>query len=397
MKKTEAMLPFGEALRIVLSVESRTRTETILFSDSAGRILAEDVISDIDMPPFNKSSMDGFACRKEDLGGELRVIETIPAGKWPEKRILQGQCSRIMTGAALPEGADCVIIVEEVEVLPDDHIRFRGRFTKDNIIPLGEDVRKGDVILRSGKIIRPQDIAVMASAGHTGVNVSVRPVVGVISTGSELVDPSEKPGISQIRNSNSSQLVAQAERAGAVTKYFGIARDDEEETLEMINTAISGSDIVVLTGGVSMGDFDFVPGVLETADVRILFSRVAVQPGKPTTFGVKGEKIIFGLPGNPVSSFIQFELLVKPLIYKMMGHAWNPPEIRLPLRDRFSRRSGERMAVIPVQIDNEGKVVPVEYHGSAHISALPDSDGVFQVAQGISSIDAGSLVRVILI
>jgi molybdopterin molybdotransferase len=388
------MISFEKAYEIVMSSGFDTGTETVPLSESSDRILAEDVISDLDMPPFNKSSVDGFACRTADLGNDLEIIETIPAGKWPGKEVGKLQCSRIMTGAAVPSGADCVVMVEDTELLPSGRIRFKGSLTRENVAIRGEDIKRGDVVLRSGKMIRPQDIAVMATAGHTLVTVHRMPCVAVISSGDELVEPDEVPGISQIRNSNAVQLMAQVKRTGASGKYYGIARDDEEVTFSLVEKAISENDIVIITGGVSMGDFDFVPSVLEKAGVRLLFTRVAVQPGKPTTFGIYPGTAVFGLPGNPVSSFVQFELLVRPLIYKMMRYNWKPLTIRLPMKKNFTRRFAGRMAVIPVTISGEGYVSPVEYHGSAHISALPEAFGVITLAVGIETIAEGEIVSV---
>jgi len=388
------MISFEQAFDIVMSTGFRTGPETISYTDSLNRILAGDIASDMDLPPFNKSSVDGFACRKSDLGNDLEILETIPAGNWPSKSVGTNQCSRIMTGAPVPDGADCVIMVEETEMLPAGLLRFRSTFKKENIAKKGEDVRKGDLVLRAGKIIRPQDIAVMASVGQISVTVSKMPCVAVISSGSELVEPDKIPGLSQIRNSNSSQLMAQIERAGASGKYYGIAADDEAQTLSIVEKAISENDMVLLTGGVSMGDFDFVPSVLERAGVKILFTRIAVQPGKPTTFGLHSKSVIFGLPGNPVSSFIQFEMLVRPLLSKMMGCEWRPLNIFMPMNDKFVRRFADRMALIPVKITDDASVLPVEYHGSAHISALPEADGIISMPVGKKIFEKGEVVSV---
>lgn len=388
------MISFEQALDIVMSTGFRTGTETILYTDSLNRILAGDIASDMDLPPFNKSSVDGFACRKADLGNNLEILETIAAGDWPSKAVGRNQCSRIMTGAPVPDGADCVIMVEETEMLPSGLIRFTSSFKKENIANKGEDVRKGELVLRAGKKIRPQDIAVMASVGHISVTVSKMPRVAVISSGSELVEPDIIPGISQIRNSNSSQLMAQIARAGALGEYYGIAADDEAQTLSIVEKAISENDMVLLTGGVSMGDFDFVPSVLERAGVKILFTRIAVQPGKPTTFGLHARSVIFGLPGNPVSSFIQFEVLVRPLLSKMMGCEWRPLNIHMPMNEKFMRRFADRMAFIPVKITDDDSVLPVEYHGSAHISALPEADGIISMPAGKKIFEKGEIVSV---
>lgn len=388
------MISFEQAFDIVINTGFRTGTEAISYTGSLNRILAGDVVSDMDLPPFNKSSVDGFACRKADMENELEILETIPAGKWPSVQVGRDQCSRIMTGAPVPDGADCVLMVEETEIISSGKIRFIGSFKKENIAMKGEDVRVGETLLRAGKVIRPQDIAVMASAGHVSVKVSIMPKVAVISSGSELVEPDEKPGISQIRNSNASQLMAQVARAGASGRYYGIAADDEALTLSIVENAIAENDMVLITGGVSMGDFDFVPSVLERAGVKILFTRVAVQPGKPTTFGFHPKAPVFGLPGNPVSSFIQFELLVRPLLSKMMGCKWEPLGIKLPMNEKFTRKFAERMAFIPVKITADGFVSPVEFHGSAHISALPEADGIVAMDAGKHFFEKGEIVSV---
>jgi molybdopterin molybdotransferase len=234
----------------------------------------------------------------------------------------------------------------------------------------------------------------MASVGHTKVNVKKKPVVGIISTGDELINPSDFPAISQIRNSNAYQLDAQVTRAGGTAIEYGIAPDNENITYGIIQKAIHECDIVIITGGVSMGDFDFVPGVLIRSGVKILFDRVNVQPGKPTTFGVHSKAIVFGLPGNPVSSFIQFEMLVRPLINSMMGYTWIPREQKLPLAINYERKSSDRMGLIPVFINKDLEVVPVDFHGSAHITALSYSDGVITMKPGIRSLIKGEVVNV---
>lgn len=388
------VISFQEAYNTVMSHVSVKGTETVSFIESLGRILAEDISSDMDMPPFDKATVDGFACRKADLGKELDILETIAAGMQPQKVISSNQSSRIMTGAAVPQGADMVFMVEDSVVLPSGKVKYSGSFTKENIAYKAEDIKFGDIVLTKGKIIRPQEIAVMAAVGCTTVVVSKKPVVAVISSGDELVEPFTKPGTSQIRNSNAYQLLAQLLRAGALGKYYGIARDDKGATYDLLKQAITECDVILLTGGVSMGDFDFIPGVMESAGVKILFSRINVQPGKPTTFGIHPDSIVFGLPGNPVSSFTQFELLVRPLLCKMMGYDFIPVTIMLPMEVSFTRRLADRQAFIPVTLTNEGMVIPVEYHGSAHISAMTLADGIISLPAGMKSIEKGEIVSV---
>jgi len=369
-------------------------SERVGMMDSLGRILAEDVLSDIDMPPFNKSAVDGFACRKADLHRDLEIIETIPAGKTPEYSITEGSCSRIMTGSMLPEGADCVIMVEDTKELSDDTIRFAGQKTGVNICYRAEDIRKGDKVLESGTLIHPGQIAVLASVGCVNPVVYRQPVVAVLSTGDELVEPDQVPKPSQIRNSNATQLTAQIEAMNAIPLYFGIVPDDEEKTRSAIEEAFAEADMVLLTGGVSMGDFDFIPGILQEQKVEILFNRIAVQPGKPTVFGHREDKYVFGLPGNPVSSFVQFEMLVKPLLYALSGHTYRPVQFKLPLAVDYSRRNNQRKAFVPVTFLPSGEVMPVEYHGSAHIHAYVGADGIMSVPLGVTHFKKGDLVNV---
>ncbi len=387
-------ITFEKAYETVMNSAFPVGEETVPFTESVNRVLSEDIRSDMNIPPFNKATVDGFACRKADLGNELIILETIAAGRKPEKAVSENECSRIMTGAIVPDGADTIIMIEDSELLPTGKVKFKSSFARENISKTGEDIRTGDIVLHQGHIVKPQDIAVMATVGSTLVGVSRMVRISIISSGDELVEPSEKPGISQIRNSNAYQLMAQVKRAGGLGKYMGIARDNEDETFGIVQKALSESDIVLITGGVSMGDFDFIPAVLERAGVKILFSRVKVQPGKPTTFGVHSDSLVFGLPGNPVSSFVQFELLVRPLIYRMMGCIYKPVTLPLLMKESFYRRSAERMGWIPVTISKEGWVSPVEYHGSAHISSLVNADGIVSMQIGKNTIEKGEVVSV---
>lgn len=388
------MISFDKAFEIAMENARFMPDETIPFSMSAGRILAGDVVSDIDLPPFNKATVDGFACRRSDLGKRMQILGTIAAGSRDVMSLSEGICARIMTGAALPDGADMVFMVEESSLEGDEYVEFTGSFSKDNIAFRGEDVRAGETVLKAGREILPQDIAVLASVGSTGVKVKRKPLVAVISTGDELVEPGNKPLQSQIRNSNAWQLLAQVERAGAAGRYLGIARDDRDQTLAMLREAVDGSDIVVITGGVSMGDFDFIPEVMKLLGIKILFDRINIQPGKPTTFGIHKDSVVFGLPGNPVSSFMQFELLVRPLISRMMGHEFRPLTWKVPLAEKYTRRSSDRLGVLPVEFTGNGEARIVEYHGSAHISSLSNATGVIMFEPGKITIEKGETVIV---
>ncbi len=388
------MIQFEEALNIVQESMVSPETEYVELEECLNRVLGEDVRSDMQMPPFDKSAVDGYACRKSDLAEKLKVIELVPAGKVPQRVVGPHQCTKVMTGAPVPEGADVVIMVEDVEATGEGFIRYKKDSVKDNICYTGEDIREGDVLVQKGAVVQPQHIAVMATAGCVKMLVYRRIKVGVISTGDELVEPDVKPGAGQIRNSNAYQLMAQVKKMGAIPDYVGIALDTEASTRDMIKTAFNDNDIVLLTGGVSMGDFDYVPAILDELGVQLKFKSIAVQPGRPTVFGVLGNKFIFGLPGNPVSSFVQFELLVKPLIHRMTGHVYRPPVLRMPMAKEYRRKRSGRLSWLPVKIDFEGKVEALDYHGSAHINALTLADGLVSVPIGQTILEKGELVYV---
>jgi len=390
------MITLDRAIGTILSeVIPLKDSEKVNLWDSMGRVLAADVISDMNMPPFNKTAVDGYACKMEDASKELDVIEIIPAGYVPQKSVESGQCSKIMTGAMIPEGANCVLMVEDTKEIANDRIVFTGDKPKSNICILGEDIRTGDVAIPKGTTLSAQHIAIMAALGCTQPIVAKKPSVAVLITGDELVEPQQKPTGGQIRNSNGHQLVGQIIKANAKPSYTGIVKDTEEATYQAISNALKENDIIILTGGVSMGDYDYVPAVMKKIGIEILFSSISIQPGKPTKFGVKDGKLIFGLPGNPVSSFMQFELLVKPAIQKMMGGEPKTDLIaRLPMATSYKRKKTERLGLIPVSINADNKVFAVDFHGSAHIFALAKAVGYIMIPMGESEIKEGDLVDV---
>ena len=387
------MITFDQAYGIVMANVRRLPAEEIPLDDALNRILAEDVASDSDMPPFDKSAMDGYACRRTDLGNDLRLVETIPAGKTPTSPVGENECSKIMTGGVVPEGADCVIMVEFTEE-SNAIVRFTGTETRDNICRMGEDLKCGAVMLEKGARISARHMGVLASAGCARVPVSARPRVGVIATGDELVEPGSAPGPSKIRNSNSYQLCAQARAMGADAVYHGIAPDTEDAIGRSIAVAMADSDVILVSGGVSAGDFDLVPGMLEKNGFDLLFEKIATKPGMPTVFGKSEDCFCFGLPGNPVSTFVLFELLVKPFLYAMMGHDFHPVVVSQRLTRDVTRKRTERDSWIPVRRTGPGEVEPIDYHGSGHLTSLPWADGMICIPRGVSGATKGTLVDV---
>ena len=403
------MLAFEEALKVVLDSAQPLGGERVGLGLAGNRILAEDVTSDTDMPPFDKATVDGYACRREDLANRLTVIETIQAGILPIKVIGHNQCAKIMTGAAVPQGANCVIMVERTLNVGENAIRFAGEEMANNICHKGEDLKAGEVTLYKGSRIRPQHIAALASVGNVQPLVARRPRVAVIATGDELVEPTLRPGPSQIRNSNSIQLAAQIEDAGGIVQDYGLVQDIPACIDSVFGTAAEENHVVIISGGVSVGDFDLVREVLKKNNVKLLFENIAVKPGKPTVFGLSEKAYCFGLPGNPVSTFVVFELLVKPFLYKLMGHDYSPVSIQMPLGESITREDSDRQSWIPVTITDRGALKPaegrfnqtrlrrVEYHGSAHIIALCSADGLISIGVGVAKIEEGAMVRVRLI
>lgn len=415
------MIKFEQALEIVLSNSLEIEKELVPLSDALGRILSSSVYSDRDMPPFNKSAVDGYACKESDLGKELVVAENIPAGYNPKVSITSGICSKIMTGAKVPEGADTIIMVEDTVIMVKDTIIMvkdivkcgdkikytptDGKKPRNNICLKGEDLKAGDLIIGTGTQIKPEQIAILAAVGISEVPVSKILRIGLLSTGDEIVEPEIAPDEVQIRNSNSWQLRAQILRCGSFVNYYGIVSDNEKMLRNTISKALSENDILILTGGVSMGDFDFVPAVLKDLGLEILFDKIAVQPGKPSTFAVKRsasepqktEKVVFALPGNPVSCYVQLELLVKPFIFKSMG-APNPVFwFEMPSADEFKRNNIERKAFIPVKIGSDGRFNFIKYNGSAHIVALNQANAIAEIPIGLSHINSGDKLRIFLL
>jgi molybdopterin molybdotransferase len=391
------MLALDDAAQVIQSSARQLGFEFVDIDESMNRILAEDVISDIDMPPFNRSAMDGYACRRSDLANELFVIETIRAGYTPKKTIGKNQCAKIMTGSVVPLGADCVIMVEQTRIQTENTIRFTGRHTPDNICPRGQDVRIDEVVLPRGTRIRAQHVAVLAAVGCTNPCVSRQPRVAVISTGDELVRPDEKPRHCQIRESNGHQLSAQIRQLGGIAENYCIVPDLRLDIDRILRKAIAETDVVIFSGGVSAGDYDYVPEIMSQLGVNVIFNKIAVKPGKPTVFGICNDVYCFGLPGNPVAGFVVFELLVKPFLYEIMGHEYKPSISYIPLVQSLKRNKAERQSWFPVVIDDFGQAIPVEYHGSAHISALCNAYGLVHLDTGVSEIKEGTIVEVRLI
>jgi len=393
------MNPIEQILHIITENISPLPTEKVPLHKAVNRILRQDAIADIAMPPFNKSAMDGYACKQADLGKDLDMIEEIPAGSIGRKKIGNGQCARIMTGAPIPSGADTVFMLEDSSKLENDKVRCTNPKSKSNICLKGEDVHVGDVLLKKGTKLTARHLPILAAAGMQEIEVSMLPTIGILATGSELVEPNENPQEGQIRNTNSSQLVGQLSEMEIDAQYFGIIEDDKQEIRNAIEFAFKTCQVVLVTGGASNGDFDFIPQIIDEMGFDILVKKVAMKPGKPMTFSKKskngeGEKFCFGLSGNPASSLIQFEVFVKPFLYTLCGSSHIFTRRHMQITNTYKRKKSDRFEFVPVYIKENGMAEVIPFNGSAHITAFALADGLMEIEAGINEIPQNSFVYV---
>ncbi len=374
-----------------------------------GRVLAEPVVADRDQPPFARSTRDGFACRASELqaGGRLKVIGLIRAGEaWSGPSPASFEAVEIMTGAPVPEGLDCVIMIENViasatesgrEIAPAEGVTIRAG---DNVVPAGSEARKGRVILPGGARLTPSRIGAAASCGYTSVTVYARPRVAILSTGDELVDIADTPASYQIRNSNSNSLAAQVLAAEGEPVMLPIVRDSADETEAAIRGAL-GCDLLLLSGGVSVGRFDLVEVALSRIGVEFFFTGARIQPGKPVVFGKvrEPERYFFGLPGNPVSTLVTFALFVQPLIDALGGADPEGPRfVRAQLAETIQVRTGlTRFLPARMQWDAPTPMVtPVRWQGSGDLAHTANSNCFLVVPPERESLAAGETIAVLL-
>ncbi len=378
------MLTFEEAIQIILKHAKPLPAVNTPVGDAVGRALLEKIRSGLEMPPFNKSAVDGYALRAADLraGCALKSLGLIQAGSSFKKVLKQGCCVKIMTGAPVPAGADAVVMVEYT-VEHGGLVKFIKPVNKgDNIAERGEDIKKGQLILARGTVLDISHIAVLAAVGRSHVSTGALPRVAVINTGGEIVPPGTKLAGSRIYNSNGPMLSAMLKTDGILAAPV-IARDDAKQLKAALAKALK-SDIVLVSGGVSMGDYDLVPAVLKSLGVKTIFHKVRVRPGKPMLFGVKGRKLVFGIPGNPVSNFMAYLAYVRPAIRKLSGHPDYAPEIRTGrCATKFYPRTPRRALVLSkVKVACEYSLAEVSNNGSADILALAGAGGFTMVKEG---------------
>jgi molybdopterin molybdotransferase len=398
------MLSVAEAQAVVLQHARPLPPEVLPLTPAAlGLVLAEDVASDLDMPPYDKALMDGYAVRAADLPegrATLRVVDEVTAGRTPKRPVGPGEATHIMTGAPLPAGADAVVMVERTRPAEDGRVAVEDRppAPGQNVLPRGREMRRGETVLAAGTVLRPQELGLLATVGRTSARVHPAPAVAVLATGDELVEAGVAPGPGQIRNSNGPMVAAQVSRAGGVPRNLGIAPDRHDALRALVDEGLR-SPVLILSGGVSAGKLDLVPGVLQELGVAAHFHKVEMKPGKPVFFGSRGDRLVFGLPGNPVSALVCFELFVRPALRRLGGHAEAGPRlVSAALAEDFAYRS-DRPTYHPARLEAGERgwaVRAVPWFGSPDLRGLTRANAFVLFLAGDHVHRAGEVFQVLV-
>jgi molybdopterin molybdotransferase len=400
------MISVRDATDRILQTINPLGLERVSILNTLGRILGEDIIAGRNIPPKDNSAMDGYALRFRDTLGAskkqpvlLEVIEDIPAGAIPQKKIGRGQASRIMTGAPIPEGADSVLRMEDTEKAGKRVKIYAEVRLKQDIRGAGEDVMAGEAVILKGNIVRPAEVGMLASLGRSFINVYQRPLVAVLATGNELVDIDEAPSPWKIINSNSYSIAAQAIVCGAVTMQLGIAKDEREDLIAKFRAAMR-ADLIISSGGVSVGDYDLVKDIMKEVGSSMQFWQVAMRPGKPLAYGTIGDVPVFGLPGNPVSSMISFEQFIRPALLKMMGHQRIfRKTVKAFLKEDIEKRKGLTHFIRAFIKEGEGGYTAstTGEQGSGILKSMVQANGLIMLPEGEEKVKAGAEVTVQLL
>lgn len=397
------MIPVKKALRIVQLETQSLSSERVNLDNAIGRVLAEDIVADSDLPPFDRSQMDGYAVKAADTGHApvtLRLVGESAAGRGWRGKLKRGEAIRIMTGAAVPAGADAVQKLEVAEDRGDSVTILEPTEIGKFIVPKGKEVKRGRTVLKAGERITVSNVSIPAAFGYAKVKVAKKPRVAIISTGSEIVDIQKKPGRDQIRNSNSMMLKALCEQAGAVATVYPNVGDDLSNLRRQISGAIRSSDVLVTTGGVSVGKYDLTKLALKELGAEIFFERVALKPGKPTVFGRLKKSLVFGLPGNPVSAAVTFYLFVRKAVLQMQGAGFTDLEIASAIASGSIRSTKERDSYLPcalsIEENGELRIEPLNWHGSSDFVGFSRADALAIIPKG-ASVSTGDVVSVLLL
>ncbi|MEB6171605.1 molybdopterin molybdotransferase MoeA [Staphylococcus pseudoxylosus] len=399
-------IPVREAIERVVSQDIYTKQIEVSLENSVNYILAEDIVATYEIPRFNKSPYDGFALRSIDTEGAsgnhritFNVIDHIGAGSVSEKEVGPFEAVRIMTGAEMPKGADAVVMLEQT-VEDEQSFTIRKSFTaNENVSLKGEETQIGDTVLNKGQQINPGAIAVLATYGYTQVKVFDKPSIGVIATGSELLKVGDDLEPGKIRNSNGPMIAALSQTFNLDVASYQIQEDDLKSSIQVVKDAMSKHDIVITTGGVSVGDFDYLPQIYDEINAEVLFNKIAMRPGSVTTVAVADGKYLFGLSGNPSACFTGFELYVKPAVLHMMGAtAIYPQMVQATLMEDLTKANPFTRFVRATATFN-GKsmtVVPSGFNKSGAVVAIAHSNAMIMLPGGTRGYQKGYTVDVIL-
>jgi len=399
-------IPVSEAIERVVKQPIFTNSIEIPLEESINHILAEDVVATYEIPRFNKSPYDGFAIRSVDTKGAngqqritFNVIDHIGAGSVSEKVVGAFEAVRIMTGAAIPEGADAVVMLEQTQEYGQSFSIRKPFEANENISLKGEETEVGDIVLHKGQYLNAGAIAVLATYGYSKVKVKQQPTIGIIATGSELLDVSDELEPGKIRNSNGPMIDALSKKIGLTAVAYQIQKDDLESSIQVVKEAMTQHDIVITTGGVSVGDFDYLPQIYEAINAEVLFNKIAMRPGSVTTVAVAEGKYLFGLSGNPSACYTGFELFVKPAVLHMMGaSAIYPQVVQATLMEDF-KKANPFTRFIRAKATFNGKgmtVVPSGFNKSGAVVAIAHSNAMIMLPGGTRGFEKGHNVNVIL-
>ena len=404
-QKAQKMISVAEAIEIVRQQTVKLSSESVAIDQVLGRVLAVDVVADSDLPPFDRSQMDGYAVRAEDVKAapvRLRIVGESAAGRGWHNQLEEGQAVRIMTGAPVPAGADSVQQVELAHELKDGTVveLLESVESGKSIVKRGAEIKAGEVVLNAGTTINAAMMAVLAAFGYAKVEVFRKPRVAVLATGTELVSVEQTPGQDQIRDSNNYSLSAYATLAGATVERMPLTGDETALLKKQIANAAERCDLIVTSGGVSMGVYDVTKSALKELDAEIFFERVALRPGKPTVFArLPNGTLVFGLPGNPVSVAVTFNLFARTALLAMQGAADPTLKRETAALARSVKGTAERDSYLPAQLttndDAELIAFPLKWGGSSDFVAFALTTALLIVPANVKSIEAGSLVNVL--
>ena len=399
------MISVAEAIQIVRQHTRPLPTERVKLHDTLNRVLAEEIIADSDLPPFDRSQMDGYAVRAEETSDapvRLRIVGESAAGKGWHYELKHGEAVRIMTGAPVPVGADSVQQVELAHELKDGTVveLLEPVELGKSIVKRGAEIKAGEIVLQSGVRVNAAMMAVLAAFGYAELTVGQRPRVGVLATGTELVSVTEKPGQDQIRDSNNYSIAAYAQLAGALVQRVSFARDETSVLKNQIAEAADSCDVIVTSGGVSMGVYDVTKAALKELDAEIFFERVALRPGKPSVFArLPNGTLVFGLPGNPVSVAVTFNLFARTALLAMQGVIDPALKHETAVLARSVKGNVDRESYLPAQLtsNDDGELIafPLKWGGSSDFVAFALTTALVIVPAGTKGLEANSLVKVL--